>query len=78
MIDLEIANIFLHNNNLDKLKLTYGNSGIKQDYRFISDVQYYFISVNELYNLFKLPYEIAEKFLLPSKKFFENDLLIIY
>ncbi len=75
-IDLEIGNVFLHNNNLEKLKLTiYENSGIKQDYKFISDVQHYFITVGELYELFKIPYEIAEKihFFLPSKKYFEND-----
>nr|QDY52209.1 glycosyltransferase family 25 [Mimiviridae sp. ChoanoV1] len=76
-IDLEISNVFLHHNNLDKFKLSiYDNSGIKQDDKFTSDVQYYFITIIELYNLFCIPYEIAEKihFFLPNDKIFENDL----
>ena len=69
-IDLEIANVFLHNNNMDKLKLRiYDKSGIKQNKKFGSSVQFYFITVEELYNLFNIPLEIVEKiyFFLPNK-----------
>jgi hypothetical protein len=69
-IDLEIANIFLYKNNMDKLKLRiYDKTGMKQNEKFSSDVQFHFITAEELYQLLKIPLEIAEKiyFFLPNK-----------
>lgn len=69
-IDLEIANIFLNKNNMDKIKLRiYDKTGMKQNEKFSSDVQFHFITAEEIYHLFKIPLEIAEKiyFFLPNK-----------
>lgn len=80
-IDLEMANVFLYNNIMDKLKIIiYDKSGINQNVNFSSDVQYYFISIEELYRLFRIPLELAEKiyFFLPNKNNLEYDQLYGY
>ena len=69
-IDLEVGNIFKNNNGLDKFKIhIYENCGIKQNEKFYSDVQFHFLTTEEIYNLFKIPYEIADKifYYLPQK-----------
>ena len=69
-IDLEISNIFLTKNNLDKIKIQiYEETGIKQNNIFSSDVQFYFWEIEELYFFFNIPFEMAEKihFFLPQK-----------
>jgi GR25 family glycosyltransferase involved in LPS biosynthesis len=76
-IDLEIGKFFLYNNHLSKLKLQiYDKTGIIQSKKFYSDVQFYYLSIEDIYNLFNIkyniPYEMVEKihFFLPNK----NDL----
>ena len=73
-IDLEISNTFLHNNHLSKLKLQiYDKTGIRQSKKFYSDVQFHYLSIEDIYNLFNIkyniPYEMVEKihFFLPNK-----------
>lgn len=69
-IDLEISNIYLYHNNLDKLKLQiYENSGVRQNKKFHSSVQFYFWEIEKIYSFFNIPYEMAEKiyFFLPNR-----------
>ena len=80
-IDLEMANVFLYNNIMDKFKIIiYDKTGINQNVNFKSDVQYYFISIEELYRLFRIPLELAEKiyFFLPNKNNLEYNQLYGY
>tara|TARA_Y200000002_G_C22659185_1_gene654912 strand:+ start:229 stop:1023 length:795 start_codon:yes stop_codon:yes gene_type:complete len=73
-LDLEISNVFLYKNNLDKLKIQiYDKSGVRQNESFPSNVQFYFWEIEDLYNFFKIPLEIAEKiyFFLPKKHLIE-------
>lgn len=73
-LDLEISNVFLYKNNLDKLKIQiFDKSGVKQNELFPSDVQFYFWEIEELYHFFKIPLELAEKiyFFLPHRNLIE-------
>ena len=75
-IDIHISRIVSQSNN-DKFRcLIYKNSGIVQSENFKSDVQYHFLTINELHILFKYtPTEMLEKiyFFLPHKEDFRTD-----
>ena len=70
-IDLEVADVFLNRNIFSRFTIyIYDETGMMENKNFISDVQYYFIEVEEIQKLFNLPYEIADKIhsYLPDKE----------
>ena len=69
-IDLEVADVFLNRNIFSRFTIyIYDETGMMENKNFVSDVQYYFIEVEEIQKLFNLPYEIADRihYFLPDK-----------
>jgi len=74
-IDIQLGLISNRSNNYLRC-YTYIDSGIVQDDKLISTVQYYFLSQEDLINLFDLPLEILEIIYryLPKREDFNNDI----